>query len=277
MDLSVLFKRAGKVAADNSPAILTAIGVSGTITTAVLAAKAAYNSVDILSSAIANKRAFDENGEPREDKSPRDMTPEEIAERELTTQEKVGLVWKLYIPAAISAGMTITAIICANRLSDKRAAAMATAYTVVERSYKDYRDKVDQKLTDKKKVEVKEELAQEKVDRNPTSSTTFILTNNKGGTLCFDEWSGRYFMSDMESLRKAVNDFNAELINSTYSPLTEFYHLIGLPSTRESDEVGWDTDKLLDVDFTTVLSENGEPALVIEFKNPPNTRYSTLY
>ena len=90
MDLSALFKHAGKVAAENSPAILTAVGATGVFTTAFLAAKAAFASVDILRDAEAAKR---------DEPLAADETETSVSEG-LTRKEQVGLVWKLYVPAS---------------------------------------------------------------------------------------------------------------------------------------------------------------------------------
>jgi hypothetical protein len=90
-------------------------------------------------------------------------------------------------------------------------------------------------------------------------------------------WTDRYFTSDMESLRKAVNDFNAKVINDTYASLSEFYWLIGLDSTSESDNIGWSTDKLLEVDFTGVLDKNGQPGIALDFRVKPIGRFASSY
>lgn len=271
MNLGVLAQRAGKVAAKNSPAILTAIGVTGTLTTAYLAAKAAFKSVDVLKEASEKKEA--ENVEAGNEPASDVNSP---TGGELTTQEKVEAVWKLYVPAAASAAMTVAAIVLANRIGERRNAALASAYSVVQEGYKEYRAKTNEKVGKKKEQEIRDEIAQERIDRNPVNQTTLIVTG-KGGTLCYDMWTDRYFNSDIESIRKAVNDFNKDLINSSYMALTEFYHLLGLPSTRNSDMVGWDTDKLLEVDYSGTIHPDGTPAIAIDFKTPPNERFSDLY
>lgn len=257
MDLSALFKRVGKVAADNSPAILSAIGVTGTLSAAYLAAKGAFQASEVIREAQAEQDEA-EQGHP------------------LTTQEKFDLTWKLYVPAAACVVLSATAIICANRISDRRTAALASAYSVVEKSYNEYRTKTTEKVGKKKEQEIRDDIAQDRRDAHPITKTTLVV-NSKGDTLCYDMWTDRYFTSDMESLRKAMNDFNQQVINDTYQPLSEWYHLVGLPSTSHSDEIGWDTDKLMDLDFSGTLSEDGTPCIAVDFRVKPNPRFSTLY
>lgn len=270
-DLSALFQRAGKAAADNSPAILTAIGVTGTITTAYLAAKGAFRSVDALKEAEDEKREHFFG-----DQTDVEGKIVEVEFDGLTFQEKFDATWKYYTPAAISGGMTIAAIICSNRISDKRAAAMASAYSIAEKGFKEYREKTLEKVGKKKEQEVRDEIAQDDVTNNPVSKSTLIVAT-KGPTVCKDKWSGRYFNSDIESIRKAVNDFNQERINSSYLPLSEFYHLIGIPPTQESEEVGWNADKPLEVKFSGTLHPDGTPAVVFEFENLPDPNYARFH
>jgi hypothetical protein len=65
-------------------------------------------------------------------------------------------------------------------------------------------------------------------------------------------------------LRKAQNEVNALLVESGYVPLFEFYERIGLPYTSASGELGWEI-KLMDLRFSSCLSENGEPCLAFEY------------
>jgi hypothetical protein len=58
-----------------------------------------------------------------------------------------------------------------------------------------------------------------------------------------------------------------------YASLSDFYHLIGLPSTSFSDEVGWTSDKLLELEISTVLSEDERPCLSIGFNVAPIRNY----
>lgn len=276
MDFGILFKRAGKVAADNSPAILTALGVSGTVATAYLAAKAAFQSVEVLKEASTEKHLKDSDGNFRDDKSPRTMTEEELAERELTTQEKVEAVWELYVPAAISGALTITAIICSNRISDRRTAALASAYSIVEKGYHEHRAKVIEKTSKKREQDIRDEISQDHVTNHPLGQTTLIITDG-GETLCFDMWSGRYFTSSKVRIDKAVNEFNAQVINNTYSSLSEFWDMIGLPPTSHSDDIGWSTDKLLEISTAGILDENDNPGLAIDFLSKPSSRYTSAY
>lgn len=273
MDLSMLFKRAGKVAAEKSPAILTAIGVTGTVTTAYLAAKAAYKSVEVLNEAQAAKDAEflgDALKDVEEGPEPEGVTF--VNPERLTTQEQIEAVWKLYVPAFASAAITVAAIICACHINERRNAALASAYTFAEKSYNEYRQKNVEKLGKKKEKELRDELAQTRLDQNPSRPGAVIIAK-EGGSLCYDSYSGRYFTCDMESIRKAVNDINALVINDGYASLTDFYEELGLCKTSVSDELGWNTDKLLEIDIPAGLSKQSEPCLIIDYRTEPKPNH----
>ena len=256
MNLTALMKQAGKLVGDNSPLILTALGVTGALTTAYLTGAASFRAARYI----------------RYEESSRGY---EFDEEELELKEKVNLVWKLYIPAAASAGLTITAIFYANRIGTRRAAAVATLYSVSERAFDEYKKKVVEKVGAKKEQSYRDEVAQDRVTRDPVSSREVIITGN-GDILCYESFTGRYFHSDMETLRKAQNDINYEVMNDSYASLSDFYNLIGLPQTSYSDEVGWNADKLLELQFSATLSEDGRPCISIEFVVAPVRHYNRL-
>lgn len=249
MELSKLFKNAERVVTNNSPAILTGIGAAGTLITAYLTGKATVKALNMLAE---ERRHIPYERDPK---------------------EKVMLVWKCYIPPAITATMTVTAIVFANRIGTRRTAALAAAYSLSERAMEEYREKVVEKLGEKKEKEIQAELAQDKVTNNPPNQVV-LLGRKSNSVLCYDGYTGRYFLSDMESLRRAQNDINQQIINDMYASLTDFYELIGLEPTDMSNDLGWNVDKMLDLSFTTTMSELNEPCIVLHFTTVPIRNYS---
>lgn len=253
MTLTKLAKQAEKLVADNSPLILTAIGVTGAITTAVLASKASFKAARILDDEEHNIEMLEE-------------------EPPLSLRDKVDLTWKFYIPAVSTGLLTVVCIVGSNRIGTRRAAAMAAAYSLSEKAFVEYKDKVVDKIGTTKEQKVRAEIAQDKVDANPVVSREVIMTDG-GDVLCYDTITGRYFESSVETLRKAQNDINEQILSSMYATLHEFYNLIGLESTLYSSEVGWNVDNLLKLEFSTVLSKEGRPCLAIGYHSYPIRGY----
>jgi len=251
VNFSGLVARVTKFAADNSPAILTAIGVTGTIATAYLASKASFQ---------ASYKIFYEE--------------QDRLGREMTTKEVVRSTWKLYVPAAAMGCTTIACIIMANRIGTRRAAAMAAMVAISEKAFDEYKAKVVEKIGERKEQAVRDEIAQDRVTNNPPSREVVIMGG--GDVLCHDMYSGRYFHSDMETIRKAQNDINGMVLNDMYASLSDFYYLIGLTKTGVSDEVGWNVDKQLDLKFSATMAENGRPCMTITFAVAPVRDYNRL-
>jgi hypothetical protein len=248
-----LATRAERIVADNSPTILTAIGVTGTVATAVLTGKATYKYMELLE----ELKEYDREHPV-----------------ELTGREHVELAWKFYIPAVGSGVLTIAAIIGANRVGTRRAAGLAAAYALSEKAFVEYRDKVAERLTPAKEMAIRDEVAQDRLSRTPGSSEIVIVGTD---VLCMDAYSGRYFTSNMEALKKAQNDLNYRVLNDMYASLSDFYNLIGLSTTSMSDEVGWKSDKPMEIHFTTGLAEDGRPCIVLNFMVEPMRDYTRLW
>ena len=242
MDFGVIISRARKVTADNAPTILTAVGVTGAVTTAILAGQASFKASRILGE------------EPPH----------------LETKEKIEKTWKLYVPAVGTGIITVTSIVAANHISVRRAAALASAYSISEKAFREYKDKVLEKFGEKKEQAVRDDIAKDRVASNPPSSI-FVVSDGK--ILCLDMHSGRYFSSDMEAIRKAENDTNFQIIREDSASLTDFWDRIGLTKTSESDEIGWNTDTGIEVLYSSILTEDGKPCLTIEFRTTPIRGY----
>lgn len=271
MDLSALFQRAGKVAAKNSPAILSAIGVTGTLATAYLAAKGAFQAAPILEEK-ENERADENRAKDYEANPDLKHDPNYQPDSELTTQEKVEATWKCFVPAAVSIGVTITAIIFAAQVNERRNAALMSAYSVVEKSYGEYRAKTISKVGKTKEQAIRDELAQDRVSENPPRQSEVIIIA-EGKNLCRDSFTGRYFNTDMQTLRKVENDINFEIRNQGYASLSDVWDRLGLVHTSGSDDLGWNGDRQFEMKISTTLSDQNQPCFSIEFFPPPAPKF----
>lgn len=248
MNIQNAFRNAERFAIDNSPAILTAVAVGGTVTTAIFAGKASFKAAEIL----------------REDDRFNQMTFDSPKERAI---EQVKLTWTLYIPAVGVGTATIASIVFANQIGTRRAAAMAAAYSMSEKAFSEYREKIVEKIGESKEQEARDEIAQERVERNPLGSQVIVMNDRE--VLCFDQYTGRYFNSTMETLKQAQNKINYRMIRENYASLNDFYDCVGLDWVPTGDDVGWNSDQMLELSFSTVLSEDQRPCIAIDFHTVP--------
>lgn len=242
MNFSELVTKATKTLKSNSPEIFTALGVTGVITTSYLAAKAGYEAHRVIS--------WDERiAGAKED------AKERFKDRAKST-------WKIYVPAGVSGILTVGCIIGSTKTNSRRTAAAVTAYSLTERAFTEYREKVVEQIGKGKEQTLRDEIAQERVAKSPSKEVVIV---GSGHILCCELHTGRYFRSDMEKLRKAQNDINARIVNDVYVTLDEFYDLIGLDGTSNSNLMGWDSNKLMELRFSAVLSNGDEPCLAFEY------------
>lgn len=233
----------------HSPEILTGIGVTGMIGSTILAVRATPKALYLIDEARNEKHD------------------------ELTPVEVVKVAWKPYIPAVITGVVSAACIIGAGRVNYKRNAALATAYTLSERTLMRYKDKVIDTIGEKKEKEIREKIAQDEVDKKPVSTSQVIITS-KGNTLCMDYQSGRYFRSDIDMIRKAINNLNRQIITQNYISLNEFYDMIGLEHIKNGDYLGWNIDDgEIELDLSATIVENDEACVVIDYNVSPKYNF----
>lgn len=233
-----------------SPEILTGIGIAGMVTTTILAVKATPKALDLIAK---------EEGERGE---------------LLTKPETIKLCWKCYIPATITCTASIACLVGASSVNFKRNAALATAYKLSETALSEYKDAVIETIGEKKEQIVKDKMSEKKLKEEPVTKNQVILTE-KGNTLCYDYHSGRYFKSDIDTIKKAVNEINSSMIRDDYASLNEFYDEIGLPHTEVGGSLGWNiNDGLLEVYFSSKIADDGTPCIVMSYETQPKHGYN---
>ena len=262
MNLPELFK--SKLTGVNTTTMLTGMGVTGVVTTAYLAGRGSYKAAQLI-----------EREEQRRIATAMDPSKEEPR---MTTGDKVKLVWPLYVPAVGVGSTTITAIIMSNHAASKKIAALTVASGISERALQEYKSKVLEKIGENKEMAIRDEIAQDRVNRTPpTQGNTQVIMAGDSEVLCFDMMTGRYFMSTMEKIRQAENKINYELVNHMYASLSSFYDEIGLAPTPYSDTVGWNINEPLRIVISTVLSPDNRPCLAVDFSVPPIAEYARLW
>lgn len=239
MNLAIFSTRFGKTVKSNAPEILTGLGVTGVITTSYLSGKASYEAATFLE---------------------RMDLPSERKER---IKKQIKETWRFYIPAGISGVLTIGCIVGASRASGKRTAAAVAAYSLTEKAFSDYKEKVVEQIGKNKEQKVRDEIAQDTVTQNPPSSMMLVAV--EGNVLCYEQYSGRYFWSTMEKLRSATNEINSRIVREDYVLLDEFYDLIFVSRTDASGSMGWGEAKLLELEFSAVLTEDNKPCMAFSY------------
>jgi hypothetical protein len=250
--INKLTKQAMDLITDNAPGILTGVGVVGTIGTSVLTGRASFKAADVIRQADIEYRN-EKDGHGR-----------------LETTDKVKLVWPLFVPPVLSGAGTIAAIVFSNRIHAGQVAAMATLYGLSQDRFQDYREKVAEQFGQSKEKKVLDAASQEQVSRTEGSQ---VIILGEGEVLCFDKFSGRYFRSTMDKIKKAENAVNRDIYNYDYASLSLFYEEAGLKPTSQSDNVGWNSGNRLEVEYSATFTDDEKPCIAIDFKYAPTVDY----
>lgn len=230
----------------HGPEILTGLGIAGMITGTVLAVKATPKAMQLIEEAKNEKE-------------------------ELAPIDIVRVAWKPYLPVLLVEAASVACLIGASSVSLRRNAALATAYKLSEAAYTEYRDKVTETFGEKKSKDITDKIAEDRLRSTPVNEND-IFDTKTGNTLFLDPTSGRYFMSDIDRIRRAENILNKQMNHDIcgYVSLNDFYDEIGLDHIDIGDDLGWNLDRgLIDVEFSSFITDKDRPCIVISHAVPP--------
>lgn len=265
MNLSHLIRTGKNVVTANSPALLVGTAIVGVVTTGVLAAKGGYKARGIVDAERAKRCA-------NLDSDTADTIQEynEIiaAGGDLTSQEKIQLTWLCYAVPAVTGASTIASVVGVHSIHTKRHAALAGLYAVANNKLDDYREKAEELLGPKKSQTLNDAVAQKAIDRNPPVDHEVVITGADNTQLCYDDWSGRYFMGSVPVIEQALAKINLQLVEDGEANLNDFYDHVGLTPVTMGSGYGWSGGKISGV-FGSTTAPDGRSAVSISFRTAP--------
>lgn len=256
------FGRAGLHIKKHSPEILMVAGIAGTVVSTVMACKATMKVDEILEEKDEKIEKIHRGIEASEINENIEY-PEENIKKDLTVvyaQTGVKLV-KLYTPSILLGTLSITAIVSGHRILKKRNLALAAAYAVSEKGFKEYRkrvverfgDAIDKELRYNLKAQEVEEIV---VDKNGKETTKKAIINVPTGDGELEGYSvyARFFddgntgwSKDPEAslmfLRRQQDYANEILKTRGHLFLNEVYDMLGIPRSAKGQVAGWIYDE----------------------------------
>ena len=252
--MNALVQRSKLFLSRNGSTILTCLGGVGVVATTVTAVTATPKAVQLLN------KAEEEKGE------------------KLTVLEVVQTAAPVYIPAVLIGASTLACIFGANILNKRKQASLASAYALIDTSYKEYKKKVIDLYGEETDEKVREEIAKDKYDE-------IEMSLSDGKQLFYDEFSGRYFESTFAKVQRAEYMMNRNLQLSGYACLNEFYDLLGIEEVPGGDEIGWSLFALgemywyswIEFHHSTVLIDDDLECVTITIATEPMSDYLDDY
>ena len=244
-----LMHSAGLQIKKHSPEILMVAGIAGTIASTVMACKATTK----VSRIIEEKNTTIEQIHTCLEDETIDYTQEDSV-KDLTivyTQTGVKLL-KLYGPAIALGALSLTSIVASHHILKKRNIALAAAYAVVDKGFKQYRknvverfgEQLDKELRYNIKTKEVEEIVTDKNGKEKIEKKTVNVVDSNVSEFArfFDEWCPDYQKNaefNLMFLRKQQDWANEKLKSQGYLFLNDVYESIGIPKTRAGQVVGW--------------------------------------
>lgn len=231
----------------NGSTILTVTGGIGAVATTVMAVKATPKALKTIEAV------------------------EEVKGEKLTKLEIIQVAGPIYIPTVLVGVGSLACIFGANMLNKRQQAAMASAYALLDSSYKQYRNKVKELYDEVVDEKIRSEIAKDHYKEDAPEKA------EDGKQLFYEYFSERYFESTIEDVLRAEAGLNRLIANECGAYLNEYYELLGLPPTEAGKELGWSNGILeamywtnwVDFDHKKVEMEDGEECIVISLMQEP--------
>lgn len=183
--------------------LLTCIGAIGVVATSVMAVKATPKATRLLEASEKEK------GE------------------KLTKMEVVKIAGPAYVPAAIVGASTIACIFGANILTKQSQASLASAYALLDRSYKEYRNKVNTLYGEEADDEVRVEVTKDYYSEYKDCDEVDIEEESDDVRLFFDFNTLQMFRAPMSKvINKTIMDGGTEcyIITSPIEPVIDSFY-----------------------------------------------------
>ena len=253
----------------HSPEILMVAGVAGVVVSAVMACKATLKVDAIMDE---TKEKVDKIHKAEEDgvtESGEDYFVEDAKKDTAIVYAQTGFkLVKTYAPAVAIGTLSIASILASNNILRKRNVALAAAYATVDKSFKEYRNRVIEKFgqeVDRElkynikaekvpTIEVDEETGKEKKVKknafvvNPSDVSGYArffekyTVDEDGNSILNPHWEPNNEYNIM--FIKAQENYANDLLRAKKRLfLNDVYEMLGLPRTKAGQVVGWVYDE----------------------------------
>ena len=236
----------------HSPEILAGVGVVGVVASTVMACKATMKLNDILEE---SKETRDKIREVESNPRYEEQYSHEDAKKDLAINyTQTGLkIAKLYAPAVILGSASLGCLLASNDILRKRNAALSAAYMTVDKSFKEYRQRVVDRFGEEVEKEIRYNIKAEEItstvvaeDGSETTITETVKTmdpNLYSDYAKFFDEASPYWQKDPEynfMFLKSQQQYANDLLKARGRLfLNEVYEMLGIDKTKAGQIVGW--------------------------------------
>ena len=249
---STTFGKVGVRLKKHGPEILVVAGVVGTVVSTVMACKATTKLDSILEKSKNDVKTIHECSENEEMS---DKYSTEDAKKDLTiVYVQTGVkVAKLYAPSVALGVLSITSIVASHNILKKRNVALAAAYATVDKTFKEYRNRVIERFGADVDKELRYNIKAKKFEETVTDpesgkekkvkSTVDVAAPSTNDYARFFDDSCKAYDTNMDYnlmyLKAQQSLANDRLKADGYLFLSDVYEHLGIKRTKMSQTVGW--------------------------------------
>lgn len=233
------------VARKNSPAILFGVGVTGVVTSTVLACRATLKMDEVLEDAENKKQLAETTLREHPSQYSQDDFEQDLKVLKVKTAIEIT---KLYAPAILVGTISIAALAGSHNILSRRNAALTAAYAGLDRAFKEYRQRVSDEYGEEKEREFRYGVSTETIQEDKESGIKKHIAKHYGNVTSeyarlFNKYSSRnwtgvpaYDWTFLSGIQMMCND----MLNARgHLFLNEVYDSLGLERSKAGAVVGW--------------------------------------
>lgn len=220
-----------------SPKLLFVGGIVGVVGTTVLACKATLKLEDVLDETQKNldiAKSLEHSDYSEQDR---------VKDKTYIYIRSGVAIGKLYAPAIALGTLSICALAGSHNILTKRNVALTSAYAAVEKSFAEYRKRVEDELGPDREREVRYDVKEEKSKDESGKNVTVKRPGDPSQyARFFDEYSTSWSRTPEYNflfLRCQQNYANDKLLSRGHIFLNEVYDMLGIERTKAGAVVGW--------------------------------------
>lgn len=237
----------------NSSLMLSILGAAGVVVTAVTAVRATPKALSLIDEAEKEK------GEA------------------LSKTEIIVTAGGVYIPSLLIGVSTIACVLSAAVLSRRQQASLMSAYALLNRSYREYRQKLKELYGEDAHKNIVDSIAKEHCEdthiycSGAIYNSTLDVDSEHDPEIIrtfYDCYSKRYFETTLSKVIQAEYHLNRNYMLWGEITVNEFYDFLGIKGIKDGDGIGWvvNDDFYYWVDFNHRLNvlDDGMEVFMIE-------------
>lgn len=241
---------------NNGPEIAVGFGAAGILTTAGLSIWGTVKAV----------RAVDKCKEEKNEKK-----------EDFTVKDVVKVSWKYYIPAGLTASLSLTSLLLGYKAQFDKSATLATAYALSENTLAEYKKKVVDAIGKEKEDKIEQEIAEERVNRDIKINDIPVIANDED-VLCYDALTGRFYASSINKIKEVILQLNTDRLLNGDVALNDYYYGVGLAGVKIGENMGWrQIDQPIEASFRSGIAEDNRPYIYVSFDVVPLCNYTNRF